>query len=151
MVVQVERVTSLSMEELDPLVVESEQEGYRFLRGLADEWGAGLCRLDRPGEGLFVARSGRVFVGVGGLSADPYVSDSSIGRLRRLYVLRAYRGRGIGTRLVQAIVDAAQGQFRLLRLRAENREAGRSYERLGFVATPDEPDCTHDLRLSPSP
>jgi len=54
-----------------------------------------------------------------------------------VYVARQYQGQGIGTRLVQSLLDVAD-QWLLLRrveltVLTENEEAKRLYERLGFV------------------
>jgi ribosomal protein S18 acetylase RimI-like enzyme len=66
----------------------------------------------------------------------------------KVHVLRAYSSHGIGSRLAQTVVHAARGQFRLLRVRIENPEAGRLYQRLGFVPPAGVPDCNHILWLS---
>jgi GNAT superfamily N-acetyltransferase len=145
--VVIERQNDLSPDALTPLVVESERNGWRFVRRLADEWVAGTNRFDRPGEGLFTARIGRVVVGVCGLNVDPYTAGPDVGRVRRLYVLRAFRRQGVGRRLVEAVVRVAGGRFRLLRLRTENASAAGFYERLGFHPVVGVPDCTHVLEL----
>ena len=150
MEVVIDRLYGMPFDLLAPLVAESERDGWRFVRRLVDEWVAGTCRFDRPGEGLFGARLGGVIVGVCGLNVDPYAADPTIGRVRRLYVLRACRGQGIGFQLVQSVVHAARGRFRSLRLRTENGDAGRLYERAGFVPAVGVPDCTHFLRLDTS-
>jgi ribosomal protein S18 acetylase RimI-like enzyme len=143
MEVVVDPVSVLPLDALAPLLAESEGEGWRFVRRLADEWARGANRFDRPGEALFMAQAGGSIVGVCGLNADPYAADGAVGRVRRLYVLRAYRGRGVGRRLVQAVVAAAAGRFRVLRVRTENSDASRLYERLGFQPLPGAPDSTH--------
>jgi hypothetical protein len=43
-------------------------------------------------DGLFGARVGGVIIRVCGLNVDPYAKDSTIARVRRLYVLKAYYG-----------------------------------------------------------
>ncbi len=140
----------LPPDALAPLVAESEQAGWRFVRRLADDLRLGANRFDLQGECLFVALASGTVVGVCGLNRDPYLADSSVGRVRRLYVLAAHRGSGVGRRLVQAVVSAATGQFRRLRVRTENPQAGRLYERLGFVPVAREADCTHALDLAPA-
>jgi len=132
---------------LAALIAESEQQGLRFVRRLADEWASGANRFDRPGEALFVARSAGDVVGVCGLNVDPYATAPDVGRVRHLYVLRVHRHRGIGQQLVTAIVQAARGRFERLRLRTQNPEAARLYERLGFRAAVDATDCTHVMEL----
>jgi GNAT superfamily N-acetyltransferase len=141
-------VSHLPQEALAPLVAESELDGWRFVRRLADEWTSGANRFDKPAEALFIASLDGAIVGVCGLNVDPYAGDESVGRVRRLYVLRAYRGRGIGRGLVQAVVSAAAiGRFRMLRVRTESPEAGRFYDRLGFHQVAGIADCTHALDL----
>jgi GNAT superfamily N-acetyltransferase len=114
------RVTDLPVEALEPLVAESEREGWRFVRRLVGEWTSAVNRFDQPNECLLLARQGESILGVCGLNADPYVTDKTIGRIRHLYVLEAYCRRGIGTQLIEAIVAAASGRFRTLRVRTEN-------------------------------
>jgi GNAT superfamily N-acetyltransferase len=148
--VTVDPVRELSPAALVPLVAESEREGWRFVRRLADEWAGGANRFDRPGEVLFVARMGGSIIGVCGLNADPYAGNKTTGRVRRLYVLRAYRGRGVGERLVRAVLGAAKGRFQRLRVRTESPEAGRLYQRHGFQLVAGVADCTHSLELGPA-
>jgi GNAT superfamily N-acetyltransferase len=138
----------LAADTLAPLVAESEQAGWRFVRRLADDLRSGANRFDRPGECLVVAEAGGAVVGVCGLNADPYAAGPSVGRVRRLYVLASHRGRGVGRGLVQAVVSAAAGRFHRLRVRTRNPQAGRLYERLGFVPVAGEADCTHALELT---
>jgi len=146
--VVVRTARDLSTDALAPLVTESERSGWRFIRRLADDLRSAANRFDGPGECLFVAESGGAVVGVCGLNADPYGAGPAVGRVRRLYVLAAYRGGGVGRRLVQAVVSASAGHFRRLRVRTENPQAGRLYERLGFVPVAGEADCTHALELA---
>jgi GNAT superfamily N-acetyltransferase len=139
------------LEHLPPglaeVVAESEAAGFRFLRRLVDEWASGANRFDRPGEALFAAVSGPRVVGVCGLNVDPYAGESGVGRVRRLYVLSACRRQGVGRLLLRAVVAAARGHFRLLRLRAEGEAAGWFYEALGFQACAEVADCTHALEV----
>ena len=141
----VSRVSDLPLEALAPLIAESERLGWRFVRRLADGWAAGTNRFDRDGESFFVARMSGAIVGVCGLNADTYVANDTTGRVRRLYVLRAYRGIGIGERLVQTVIAAAAGRFQRLRVKTENPEADRLYRRLGFQVVTGVADCTHML------
>lgn len=149
--VTIEPTCDLRATDLAPLVAEADRAGWRFVRRLVDEWASGVNRFAGPGEALFLARAGGVVVGVCGLTQDPYASDPTVGRVRRLYVLEAVQGRGVGRRLVEAVLRAAVGRFRTLRVRTENPTAGRLYERLGFRPTPALPDCTHVRDVGPIP
>ena len=95
-----------------------------------------------------VATEGETPVAVCGLNRDPYLGDPGVGRVRHLYVLKAYRHLGLGRSLVQAVMDAAQGHFHMLTLRTENPVAARLYVSLGFVEEPAVEHATHWCRLS---
>ena len=140
----IERVSGAPTDRLAALLAESEQQGFRFVRRLVEEWESGANRFDRPGEALFVARVGDDVVGVCGLSVDPYADDPRIGRVRRLYVLVPHRRSGIGEQLVADVLDAARGRFERLHVRTTNATAARLYERLGFRRTAAR-DRTHEL------
>ena len=140
-----ERLIGVPSETLDVLLADSEREGSRFVRRLVDEWATGANRFDRPGEALFTARIADRVVGICGLNVDPYAA-ANVGRVRRLYVLSAYRGLGVGRRLVMAVLQAARGRFDVLRLRTTNPAAARLYESLGFTPSTAS-ECTHVIDL----
>jgi GNAT superfamily N-acetyltransferase len=142
--VHIQRLNTLPADSLAPLIAESEQAGWCFLRRLLEEWTSGANRFDKPGEALFAVYLGGRLVGVCGLNVDPYAGDDRVGRVRRLYVLAECRGLGIGRQLVEAVTSAARGRFVALRLRTESVEAAALYERLGFRRV-ELPECTHVL------
>ena len=150
--IEIQTVRSLPLEDLTPLVEESESEGFFPLGRLVREWQSGQNRFDQPGEALFVARRGERILGICGLNRDPYVSppDPQVGRVRHLYVAIAARGSGVGGRLVRAVIAAALGHFTRLRLRTDCPIAARFYRSLGFVPTPDDPTATHAMELPPA-
>jgi GNAT superfamily N-acetyltransferase len=72
-------------------------------------------------------------------------------RLQQLQLLPAHQGRGLGARLVQALVDdarAADAALSLSVLRAN--PARRLYERLGFVVVAED-DFGFEMRVLPPP
>jgi hypothetical protein len=89
MEVVVGRLHSVRIDTLVPLAAQSERDGWRFVRRLADEWVAGTCRFDRTGCGPPAARVNAIIVGVCNLNVDPCAADPTIGRVRRLHVLQA--------------------------------------------------------------
>lgn len=145
--VQIERLTEVPPGLFGLLVAESESAGYRLVRRLADEWASGENRFDRPGEVLFAAWVDGHLIGACGLNIDPYTKAASVGRVRHLYVLAAYRRLGVGGQLVGRVVDAARGRFGRLRLSTQNPEAAQLYERMGFARSAGAPDHTHFLEL----
>jgi GNAT superfamily N-acetyltransferase len=96
---------------------------------------------------LLVAEMYGRWVGICGLSADPYLDDRRVGRVRNVYVLATCRRAGIGRRLVAEAIAQARGRFERLRLRGEEEGPARLYEALGFRPCRGVPDCTHILEL----
>lgn len=147
------QLTHLPPAELEPLLVESRAEGHGFVDRLVDAYSRGDNRFNRPGEALFGVyanreRSGRQLVAVGGLNRDPYLPDQNAGRVRHLYVLPAFRRRGAGRLLMEAIIDAARPHFPLLTLRTVNPDADLFYRALGFHAGADVPNASHFMRVT---
>jgi GNAT superfamily N-acetyltransferase len=127
------------------MLAESEASGYRFLRRVADEWETGVHRFSGPGEALLVAEIDCRWVGVCGLSIDPYLDDPRVGRVRNVYVLADCRRNGVGRRLVQEAIARAQNHFERVRLSSEEAGPARLYESLGFRPCRGVPHCTHLL------
>lgn len=145
--VAVERCDNLAVVDISPLVAASEAEGLRFVRRLWDEYLSGANGFNQPGETLFIACAGSRVLGVGGLTQDSYSRLPWVGRVRRLYVLPAFRRHQVGTRLVTAIITEAAGYYDILTLRTDNPLADAFYHKLGFGAAPDMPESTHMMYL----
>jgi GNAT superfamily N-acetyltransferase len=133
---------------LEPWVADGEAAGAGIVTRLVDEWMSGVNRFDGPGEALFGASIGGRLVGVCGLNVDPYAAQARTGRVRHLYVLSPFRGRGVGGCLVTAVIEAARGRFDSLRLRTANPVAARLYERLGFRVCEGLAHCSHIMALA---
>ncbi|MDQ4086598.1 MAG: GNAT family N-acetyltransferase [Pseudomonadota bacterium] len=140
------RRIALDEVEAAPLIAEGAAGDGRFLMRLKNEWEDGRCRFDAPGEFLLGAFDGAALIGIGGISLDPYHPTTGLGRVRHVYVLKAWRGRGVGRALVSQLVTGARAHFSVLRLRTQAPEAVHLYECVGFVRT-DAPGETHRLVL----
>ena len=100
---------------------------------------AELAALPAP----YVSPQGALFVAyvdgeAAGCAALRPLGDGA-GEMKRLYVRPTYRDIGLGSRLVNAIVDAArQAPFHILRLDTlpSMTQAQALYRKLGFVETP---------------
>nr|WP_238020784.1 GNAT family N-acetyltransferase [Oceanobacillus jordanicus] len=55
-----------------------------------------------------------------------------IGRIRRFYVSKEYRRNGIGSLLVQRIIDEAKRYYKILVLHTDTQQADRFYTSIGF-------------------
>ena len=140
-------LNALPDEQIGPLLAASEAEGFAFVRRVVREWASGANRFSGRGEALLGSFVDGRLVGICGLSRDPYLDEPTVGRLRNLYVLPAYRGRAIGTALVRRVVELAGSSFRILRLRAATPQAAALYERLGFAPTTELENSTHVIRF----
>lgn len=142
---EIRALSDLSL--LAPLLLESEAQGFRLLRRLKDDFESGANRFEKTGELLLGAFEGGQLVGVGGLNVDPFAGDARVGRIRRVYVLSEFRGRGFGRALMTELMAKAKGNFSKLRLRTREEPARKLYESLGFAYL-GEGETTHELRFS---
>jgi GNAT superfamily N-acetyltransferase len=138
----------LPIPALEGLLAASAAEGVHIIQTLIDRWNDGSNRFDQPGEALFFALEGGNVIGVGGRNIDPYVGDSRVLRVRRIYVSPAFRARGIARLLLKAILDVPTQDFTCFTLATQNPAAARLYESIGFSPT-GEAQTTHQLWLQP--
>jgi GNAT superfamily N-acetyltransferase len=135
---------------MESLQSEAKAERYDFIETLVEQWASAENRFDAPGEILCGHLDQGRLVAVGALSIDPFAARPDIGRIRKVYVRHAWRSRGIGRALVTTLVEKARTHFRCVRLRAENTNAARLYEWIGFAPIAN-PDATHILVFDPPP
>lgn len=145
----VTRVRVFNVNEVYPLVLESEKEGFRFVRRLYDDYVSGTNRFDGDREALFVARQLNQIVGICGLNQDPYSQFDNVGRVRRLYVHPDFRKHGVGRRLVSNVILEARRFYATLILRTDNPAADQFYRAIGFSTDHVPDNATHWLSLNP--
>ena len=124
---------------------EAAAEGHHFLERLAAEWHTGANRFDREGEVLLGATLGHDLAAVAGLNRDPYTERARTGRLRHLYVMQAFRRRGVASALLRELLAHAEGRFDVVRVRT-TAQATRFYQAQGFTGVRDD-TATHILAL----
>ncbi len=130
----------------EELRAEGIDERYTFLETMVAEWESGAQRFSGSGEILRGCFEDGLLVATGGLTLDPFLGDLRVGRIRKVYVRAALRNRGLGRRLMGVLVEDARKSFAEVRLRAENADAARLYERLGFVPIVDA-NASHSMSL----
>jgi GNAT superfamily N-acetyltransferase len=141
--ISIEKI-KLPVPGMELLQSEARAEGYDFIQTLVEDWASAQNRFDAPGETLCGHLDHGLLVAVGGLNCDPFARRPDVGRIRRVYVRPAWRDKGIGSALVNTLIEEARSHFRCVRLRAENTNAARLYERIGFTPIAN-PDATHIL------
>ena len=129
---------------MESLQSEAHAEGYGFIQTLVEQWASAENRFDAPGEILCGHLDQGLLVAVGALNIDPFAGRTEIGRIRKIYVRPAWRNKGVGRALVTTLIEQARTHFRCVRLRADNTNAARLYERIGFAPIAS-PDATHIL------
>ena len=139
----ISRLQVLPLQELQPLLTESEAEGYRFIRRLREDWLSGANRFDRPGEALFGCHEGGRLVAIGGLNRQ----SGTVGRLRRVYVRPGVRRKGVGRALVGHILAHASQFFDTVVLRTDTVGGDAFYRALGFCRLQEAGDSTHRIRI----
>lgn len=140
---RVEIVRLLAIDTVGPLANVARHEGFRFLDRLIREWNDGDNRFDKPGEVLLGAFDAGVLIGTGGITRQ----NSTLGRVRRVYVHPAHRRNRVASTLMSRLIEHSRGHFSELVLRTDNPMAATFYERLGFLSEPiDSKDqATHRI------
>jgi GNAT superfamily N-acetyltransferase len=139
-------MTRRDLSALDPLIVEGEAEGFRFLQRIPREAAADPAYLNSARTVVIGVFDRAQLIAVGGLTPDPYLEDDSVGRVRHVYVARAWRRQGVGRLLLQALTTRARSIYVRLRLRADTAAAAVFYESLGFQPIAED-TATHALTL----
>ncbi|ALS79854.1 GNAT family N-acetyltransferase [Planococcus kocurii] len=148
MTVEIKEIQDLKAMDVSKLVEESEAEGYRFLRRLVDQYEDGSNTFNKTAEVLYgVWDHQDHLVAIGGLNRDPYSSKESVGRLRRFYISTNARRQGIGTKLLQKIIEDAKGHFHELVVRTDSSAADAFYRANGFSGDLGLPEATHGIVL----
>ncbi|WP_410982849.1 GNAT family N-acetyltransferase [Bacillus cereus] len=79
------------------------------------------------GECLYGVFQGEVLIGIGGINQDPYTKAKAVGRLRRFYISKAYRRKGIGNLLLKKILSDAKKHFQIVVLYTDTEQGSQFY------------------------
>ncbi len=128
---------------IEGLLAESEKEGFRFVARAKEEWLSGANTFSKEGEALFAVFEEKRLLAIAGINHE----SAGHGRLRRCYVCREERGRGIGRQLVQHVLAFAIRYYSRVGLRCDTDAADRFYRAIGFSRTHSDPGVTHVIEL----
>ena len=123
------------------LAAEANSRGFNFVNKFQYRWEHNLCRFDRDGEKLLAISNGNTIIAFGSLCIDPYADDITIGRVRHIYVMSAYRKLGYGRLLLETLIEQPH-PFSCIRLRAGDEVAAAFYDSIGWLRTDDQ-DASH--------
>ncbi|WOV82969.1 GNAT family N-acetyltransferase [Sporosarcina jeotgali] len=146
----VEKVSNLNELDIEPLISESEEEGYRFVTRLAEDYKEGVNTFSGPGEALYCVKDdhGKV-VAIGGVNRFPVPGgDPETGRLQRFYVEADQRRNGAGSLLLKEIVEHARNEFHELTVKTESSKADAFYRHNGFEFDDSASETTHRMAFN---
>ena len=137
------------IDEIRRLASVASVEGFQFLDRFVSEVQKDSVTLESSREFFvgFIVRD--EIVAIGGVTPDPYLNDSGIGRLRHLYVRPDCRRRSVGRQLIRELEVRALRVYTTLRLRTDTPAAARFYETMGYDPVAD-PTATHVRANLPS-
>lgn len=130
---------------LQKMAEESKLRGEGVVEKTIAEWLSGKNKFEKVGEKLWGLVINNEIIGMGGLNQDPYLNDETVGRVRHVYIMKEYRGRGLSRVLLNLIISLAKEHYTTLRLSTHNPIAASLYESLGFEKV-DEIKATHIIR-----
>lgn len=129
---QIVRVGEALPDDLPALQDEAAAEGYRFVEGILEEWGAGRYQTgDERNTLLAVYREG-VLAAIGAVTPDPYDPAPDLLRIRHVYVRPANRREGVGRLLASALIQQGLALAPRLSLNAADAGASAFWETMGF-------------------
>jgi GNAT superfamily N-acetyltransferase len=142
--VRLVRITTALPDQMDELRAEADAEGVRNQGMLQRDFLIGAERFEKPGEILLACYGGETLVGIGGLTVEPDQSVRAM-RLRRVFIRNAWRKRGIGRVLGEALMRQGFETVDLLTLNAAVPGAPAFWEALGFSRVVHE-TRSHEMR-----
>jgi GNAT superfamily N-acetyltransferase len=128
---------------IEELLAESEQEGFCFVRRAQEEWLSGANTFSKEGEALFAVMEEERLLAIGGINRE----SARLGRLRRFYVRRQERRKGIGRQLAEHVLAFASRYYSRVGLRCDTEAADRFYRAVGFNRTDLDLGATHVIEL----
>lgn len=141
------QIKNLSQLDLTHLIKESKEEGFYFLPKLVDEYKNKTNTFSKMGECLYGIFQGDALIGIGGINQDPYTKTETIGRLRRFYISKAYRRKGLGNLLLKRILSDAREHFQIVVLYTDTERASQLYTSNGFLKSEEYKGSTHYVKL----
>ena len=136
-------IINLSEFDISHMKYEAEKEGYNIVNHLITDYVSGINKFNKDGEKLVGFTRDDTLVALCGL-IEP--TNIVYGRIRRFYVLSRYRNQGIGTELVNHLIEYARHYFKGVVVNIGNLSVNYFYNSIGFTAVKST-SYTHILQF----
>lgn len=144
----VKKINNLLELDISHIQAESKCEGFRFVHRLLTDYQNEFNTFSKPGEALYgVFTTTNTLIAIGGVNIDPFSKNPTVARLRRFYVLPAYRRMGVGSLLLEKIIGDAKENFSLLVLHTDTDQGDQFYTAYGFAKVKGQTNYTHQLKI----
>ncbi len=145
--IHIQKIQDLMLYEHNYLVQESKEEGFNFLIKLISEYENKINTFNKTGECLYGIFQGEKLIGIGGLNEDPYTENNKIGRVRRFYIAKEYRRKGVGRLLLLRILSDAKKYFNIVVLHTDTEQGDKFYTSSGFVKRTKYVGASHYVNI----
>ncbi|MGG1342659.1 GNAT family N-acetyltransferase [Bacillus toyonensis] len=145
--IHIQQIDNLMKYEISHLVQDSKEGGFNFLIKLINEYENKINVFNKTGECLYGIFQGEKLIGIGGLNEDPYTENNKIGRVRRFYIAKEYRRKGLGRLLLVRILSDAKKYFNIVVLNTDTEQGDKFYTSGGFVKGEKYVGASHYLNL----
>jgi GNAT superfamily N-acetyltransferase len=127
MTVSLERTDTLPMGFAE-LEADAKADGHGHLTRLAAE----LAKSPAIFHAIIACCLDGKLAGIGAITDEPALTSQPTWRIRRLYVHRKYRRRGVARAIAEALLQEAAGKVSAVTVHAGNDDAVQFWETIGF-------------------
>ena len=146
--IKIESISTIPFNGFTALKRESQLEGFYFLERLEADWTSNKNVFNKEGEGLRMIKVNNQIAGLGGINNNSYGAVAlRMGRLRRFFISKPFRRKGIGTALLNHLIQEYGHHYDAIQLYTDNAEASFFYEKYGFQKVHHIEKATHLLRM----
>jgi GNAT superfamily N-acetyltransferase len=146
MTVTIHRVANSLPDGFDALNVDAESDGQRHLSRFAQEF----ARTPAVFHAIFAGFVDDRLAGIGAITDEPMLPSQPCWRLRRLYVHRVFRRRGVARAIALALLHEAEGRVATVTVNAGSDEAAHFWEAMGLIRS-NRAGWSHDMALQQGP
>jgi GNAT superfamily N-acetyltransferase len=133
MTISLERTAATLPADFPELEADATADNHRHMARLAAEF-----TLDRAMfHAIYTCRVNGGLAGVGAITDEPAMTAHSMWRMRRLYVHRQFRRRGIARTIANALLLEAENNVSVVTVHAGNDGAAKFWEAIGFRRVED--------------